>query len=93
MLFWIKIEYIGIMMAPAIWLWFSLKYSGLEKYATPKIGMLIFLIPAITLLMVLTNGYHHLHYQEVLVDESGPFPLLAIKIGPWYYIHLSFFYI
>nr|WP_262917692.1 histidine kinase N-terminal 7TM domain-containing protein [Cognataquiflexum rubidum] len=93
MLFWIKIEYIGISMAPGTWLWFSIKYSGLEKYATPKIFFLIFLVPAITFLMVLTNEFHHLHYQEVTVDESGPFPLLAIKIGPWYYIHLSFFYI
>jgi len=93
MLFWIKIEYIGISMAPGTWLWFSLKYSGLEKYATPKILLMIFVVPAITFLMVLTNEFHHLHYQEVSVDESGPFPLLAIKIGPWYYIHLSFFYI
>jgi len=93
MLFWIKIEYIGISMAPGAWLWFSLKYSGLEKYANPKFGLMVFLIPAITFLMVLTNEYHHLHYREVMVDESGPFPLLAIKIGPWYYIHLSFFYI
>jgi signal transduction histidine kinase len=93
MLFWIKIEYIGISMAPGTWLWFSLKYSGLDKYANPKIDLLVFLIPALTLLMVLTNEYHHLHYREVMVDESGPFPLLAIEIGPWYYIHLSFFYI
>lgn len=93
MLFWIKIEYIGISMAPGTWLWFSLKYSGLEKYATPKIFTLIFVVPLITFLMVLTNEFHHLHYQEVSVDASGPFPLLAIKIGPWYYLHLSFFYI
>ena len=93
MLFWIKIEYIGIAMAPGTWLWFCLKYTGLEKYSNPKIGLMIFTIPVVTFLMVLTNDYHHMHYQEVMVDNSGPFPLLAIKIGPWYYIHLSFFYI
>jgi signal transduction histidine kinase len=93
MLFWIKIEYIGIALAPGAWLWFCLKYSGLEKYSNPKIGLMIFVVPVVTLLMVLTNEYHHLHYREVHVDYSGPFPLLAIQAGPWYFIHLCFFYI
>jgi signal transduction histidine kinase len=92
MLLWIKIEYIGIAMAPGTWLWFCLKYSGLEKYSNPTVASLVFMIPALTFFMVLTNEFHHLHYKEVMVDDSGPFPLLAITIGPWYYVHLSFFY-
>lgn len=93
MLFWIKIEYIGIAMAPGTWLWFCLRYTGMENFTRPKIAFLVFGIPALTLLMVLTNEFHHLHYREVMVDDSGPFPLLAIKPGPYYFIHLSFFYI
>nr|WP_255737480.1 histidine kinase N-terminal 7TM domain-containing protein [Cognataquiflexum nitidum] len=93
MLFWIKIEYIGIALAPGTWLWFCLRYTGMEHYTRPKIAFLVFGIPALTFLMVLTNEFHHLHYREVMVDNSGPFPLLAIKAGPYYFIHLSFFYI
>ena len=31
MLFWIKIEYLGIAFAPGLWLWFCIKYVGLER--------------------------------------------------------------
>lgn len=93
MLFWIKIEYIGISFAPAAWLWFCLKYTGLEKWTNSKATILIFTLPLVTYLLVLSNSYHHLHYKEVLMDFSGPFPLLSITIGPWYYIHTTFFYL
>lgn len=93
MLFWIKIEYIGISFAPAAWLWFCLKYTGLEKWINSKTAVLIFTLPLVTYLLVLTNSYHNLHYKEVLVDYSGPFPLLSITIGPWYYINTAFFYL
>lgn len=93
MLFWIKIEYIGIALAPGAWLWFCLKYTGLERYTHTKFALLVFGIPVITYFMVFTNSFHHLHYRNVMVDNSGPFPLLAIQPGPWYFIHLSFFYI
>lgn len=93
MLFWIKIEYIGISFAPAAWLWFCLKYTGLEKWINSKTAVLIFTLPLVTYLLVLTNSYHNLHYKEVFIDYSGPFPLLNITIGTWYYIHTSFFYL
>lgn len=93
MLFWIKIEYIGISLAPAAWLWFCLKYTGLENWTNSKTAILIFTLPIVTYLFVLSNNYHNLHYKEVMVDYSGPFPLLAITIGPWYYIHTAFFYL
>jgi signal transduction histidine kinase len=93
MLFWIKIEYIGISFAPAAWFWFCLKYTGLEKWINSKTAVLIFTLPLVTYLLVLSNSYHNLHYKEVLVDYSGPFPLLNITIGPWYFIHTAFFYL
>jgi signal transduction histidine kinase len=93
MIFWVKVEYFGISLAPGAWLLFCLKYSGLEKYHRPVSVFFIFLIPVVTFLLVLTNEYHHLHYHNVSLDNSGPFPLLDIKIGPWYFVHVSFFYL
>ncbi|GHB36519.1 two-component sensor histidine kinase [Mongoliitalea lutea] len=42
--------------------------------------------------MVITNDYHYFHYREIELDKSGPFPLLAITPGPWYFVHTLFFY-
>lgn len=93
MLFWIKIEYLGIAFAPGLWLWFCLKYVGLEKWRNIYTLTLVFLIPFTTYVLVLTNHLHQLHYADVELVTSGPFPLLGITIGPWYYVHTAFFYI
>ncbi|UJP67150.1 PAS domain-containing sensor histidine kinase [Mongoliitalea daihaiensis] len=93
MLFWIRIEYIGISFAPATWLWFCINYTNKERWLRKKYLLLIFLFPVLTYLMVITNDFHQLHYQSTSVDRSGPFPLLAITVGPWYYVHTIVFYI
>ncbi|WP_214073610.1 histidine kinase N-terminal 7TM domain-containing protein [Mucilaginibacter sp. dw_454] len=92
MLFWINFEYFGIAFAPTLWIVFVIGFTGKEHWLTPLNRFLIFLEPSITLLMVWTNHWHHLHYASVGVDNSGPFPLLAITTGIWYKIHTVYFY-
>ncbi|WP_144603032.1 sensor histidine kinase [Algoriphagus algorifonticola] len=89
----IYLEYIGISFTPAAWLVFSMIYTGYKKWSKPAVLVSVFLIPITTYLMVLTNDYHHLHYSSVGISNSGPFPLLDIEFGPWYYIHTIYSYI
>ncbi|SNR94248.1 PAS/PAC sensor signal transduction histidine kinase [Belliella buryatensis] len=93
MLFWIKIEYLGIAFAPGLWLWFCIKYVGLERWRNTNTLILVFFIPIMTYSIVLTNHLHQLHYAAVELVNTGPFPLLKITIGPWYYVHTTFFYV
>jgi PAS domain S-box-containing protein len=93
MLRWVRIEYVGIAFAPGTWLWFCLKYTGLHNWTSRKFFPLVFGIPILTFLLVVSNPWHHLHYKEVDIYLDGPFPLLAITVGPWYYVHVGFFYI
>jgi|JI6StandDraft_1071083.scaffolds.fasta_scaffold03474_7 PAS domain S-box-containing protein len=92
MLFWINIEYLGIAFIPAFWLLFLLKFTGKDKWLSPKYFYAFMLLPLITLLMVWTNKYHHLHYKSVSIDNSGTFPLLSLETGPWYFVHTIYFY-
>ena len=92
MLFWINVEYLGIAFIPAFWLLFLLKFTGKDKWLNPKYFYAFMLLPLITLLMVWTNKYHHLHYKSVSVDNSGTFPLLSLETGPWYIVHTIYFY-
>lgn len=94
MLFWIKIEYIGIGLIPALWFLFCVTYSGHEDWLTKGRIAAVSALPVVTVLMVWTNEYHYLHYASVAVDTtSGPFPLLDFEEGPWYWIHTLYFYI
>jgi len=93
MLFWIDLEYLGIAFIPAFWLLFLLKFTGKDQWLNTRNFLIVIALPIITLLMVWTNKYHHLHYKSVSVDSSGPFPLLSIETGPWYIIHTIYFYL
>ncbi len=93
MLFWIRIEYLGIAMIPAYIIQFTLAFTGREHYIHLTNQISWFFIPFLTLILVATTPLHGLHYSSVGVDTSGPFPMLAFERGPWYWIHTVYFYL
>ena len=92
MLFWIRLEYIGISLLPAMWIMFVIHYIDRGEWLTRRTRTLIFTFPVIALALVWTNERHHIHYESAAVDNSGPFPVLAIRPGPWYHVHTAYFY-
>ena len=92
LIFWIKIEYLGLLAAPVCWVIFSLKYTGVKPKFVRQIGISLFVFQVITYLLVLTNSYHGLHYKSNWLIETGPFPLLGIEKGPWYKVQTIFSY-
>ena len=90
MLLWVKIEYLGVSTATAFWLILVIQYAGHDKWLTRINLMLLFLIPAITLILNYTNQFHHLYYRSLTVAADGPFPMVDVSPGPWYWIHTVF---
>ncbi|WP_411274622.1 histidine kinase N-terminal 7TM domain-containing protein [Daejeonella sp.] len=93
MLFWINLEYLGVSFMPACWFFFIVKFTGRDEWISKRNLALVLVIPIVTLLLVWTNDYHHLHYKNISIDSSGPFPLLTIERGPWYFVHTFYFYV
>lgn len=93
MLFWSKFQYLGLVMAPACWLVFALKYTGYDTSTKKWIYPALFFLPVLTYLIVLTNNWHHLHYKRNWLITSGPFPLLGIEKGIWYSVQIIFSYL
>ncbi|MDP2043151.1 MAG: histidine kinase N-terminal 7TM domain-containing protein [Algoriphagus sp.] len=95
MLFWVKLQYIGLVLAPSCWLVFALKYTAYDTSKKPWLYPLIFILPFLTYLIVLTNSWHNLHYKDSWLIADGPFPILGIEKGIWYpvlVIYSYFFY-
>ncbi|AWW32334.1 PAS domain-containing sensor histidine kinase [Echinicola strongylocentroti] len=93
MLFVVNFEYVGIALVPVFWLLFVLKFVGKEAWLNRKQIACQFIFPLLSIIMVWTNGLHHLHYQKAVVKEmDGLYGLLTSK-GPWYIIHTSYFYL
>lgn len=92
MMFWIRVEYIGIALIPAFWLLFCIQFTGVWSGLNQRLRPLLFIFPVMTLLVVWTNEWHHLHYLETSVAAVDGLYLLDIQIGPWYIGHLVLFY-
>jgi len=91
---WISIEYIGISLLPLSWLLFCLKLSGKDHWYQNKINMFILIATAvIPILMVWTNDYHHLHFKSYHMDTTGDFPMVALEMGPSFWIFTLYFYL
>ncbi|HXF60592.1 MAG TPA: histidine kinase N-terminal 7TM domain-containing protein, partial [Caldilineaceae bacterium] len=93
MRFWVRVEYLGIPIVPVLWLLFALQYSGHDRWLARPVVLLLFVVPLCTLLLNYTNKWHHLYYTSVSVDYSGPFPVLALQKGPWYWVNAAYAYL
>lgn len=90
MLFWSKIQYLGIPFLPALILSFSICYTGRQVGLSLPRLILIFSIPMITLGARLSNPYHFLFYSSVTMDTTALIPLLKFEPGPFYLIHVCY---
>jgi diguanylate cyclase (GGDEF)-like protein len=84
MLFWSKIEYIGILTFPTLYLVFTAEYTGQEKRLTRGNVFLLSAIPAVLMLIKIFDSSLHLIYTSVHVDAGGLIPLLTFTRGPLY---------
>ena len=76
-LFWVKIEHIGIEFISPFWLLFTLSLSGRQKVLTLKRIYALFIIPLIMVILVFLNKMH-LNPQ---ITEGAPFPTLSYTRG------------
>jgi len=91
-LFFTDIEYIGITLLPVAWLALALEFSGHESWLSLKRFGPLVIIPIITMVLVWTNGYHSLIYEDAWVDFSQGYPALEIVRGLWYWVNVAYSY-
>lgn len=93
MRFWLSIEYFGIATAPVFWLLFTIRYTGGGDWLDDWRVALLFIVPALTIILNLTNELHYFYYTSIALDTTGPFPLLALERGPWYWFNVVYSYL
>jgi len=81
--------YVGVIGVPSLFLFFALSFTNHGERSNRRLMILLAIEPVITLLLVLTNNYHHLVLQTVTND----FTWLELEHGPWYFVNLVYSYI
>ncbi len=89
-LFWTKVQYIGIITLPAAWLVYTLQFTGREKWLTRRTLILSSVVPAIVLLLILTNGAHGLMWTDAVLDTSGSFTVLHYTDGLGFRVMITY---
>lgn len=81
---WVMIQYIGVCYFGTVFFEFTYYYKKFEM-PSKLIRALIYGVPTINILMVLTNKVHYLFFTSVTIYQNS--------YGFWFYIHTTFSYI
>ena len=84
---WLKIQYLGIVCVPVIWLLFCLRYANIRLPRISTFILILSVIPLITLGLVFTNGDHHLIWSRLSFINRYDINLLALNYGSWFWVH------
>lgn len=85
-LFWNRIEYVGIPFVSALWMTTATMYTGCFVRRKKILVPAIFGIPILTLIFRLTNDFHQLYYVSVDFAEAFGTLLLVREAGPWMHV-------
>ncbi|MFF2092751.1 histidine kinase N-terminal 7TM domain-containing protein [Paenibacillus sp. NPDC058174] len=88
----LQLEYLGIPFVSAFWLLLVIQFTGLAVRHRKWLTVLLFIVPALTFLLHLTNDWHHWIYEEYILNENGTVPLYNTVKGPWYAVHAVYNY-
>jgi len=91
--FWAKVEYLGIVIGPVAALVLALEYTGHENWLTLRGRVLLLVVPIITVALVWTNELHGLIWSKVQIDRSTSIALLDVEYGVWFIMHTAYSYL
>jgi diguanylate cyclase (GGDEF)-like protein len=90
---WSKLSYLGIVNLGPLWLMFAFMYSHPQKRAYPRWAAWLWLVPFLTLGLVLTNEWHHLIWSSYTFSSTEPGARLVYGHGLVFWIHAFYVYL
>jgi diguanylate cyclase (GGDEF)-like protein len=88
-----KILYLGMTLAPSLWLGFALRYTGIHAWWSKRGRTFLLTIPGfIAFLLGVTNEHHLLIWKSMRMRVEHPTPLL-LEFGVGFWIFAAIVYI
>ena len=91
-LFWAKVEYIGAVATPTLFLIFVLTYSLQRRWLGWRSGILLSIFPVLTLAAAWTNQYHEWVWNSFNYSPTE-INTIIYGHGAWYYALLAYDYV
>jgi len=91
--FWGKIQYIGIVSVPLLWVGFAFHHANQARWLTLRTMVLMSIVPVATFILVLTTESHGLVWREISITKTGGFSALSVSYGYWFWINAIYAYV
>lgn len=88
-LFWSKLSYFGIIFTPLYFYFFTLRFFR-AKPISFKLRLLLFTLSFLPIIGVLTNDYHHLHWESAYINEENNTTIY--HYGPLFWLTFAYTY-
>ncbi|ABQ90779.1 histidine kinase N-terminal 7TM domain-containing protein [Roseiflexus sp. RS-1] len=92
-LWWVRLEYVGIVSAPVAWLWFAAEYTDSFTWLNRRRVWLLGIVPVLTMVMMLTNDVHRLFWQSIILSRNGFLTVFDSTLGLWFWVHTAYSYL
>jgi PAS domain S-box-containing protein len=92
-LFWAKIQYFGVTVLPVALLVFALEFSGRKTWLTIPRLVALLVVPAITLLLALSNDAHRLVWSAWDLQSIGNTVVLHLEQSVVFWVNVIYTYI
>lgn len=95
--FWARFGFflamLSAILTPPFWLFFALDYSDLIHRLTRRHVLALNSIPALSLVLYLSNSLHHGFFQSLTFEPSRSLgTIIGMVYGPWFYVHSFYSY-
>ncbi|MCO8252605.1 ATP-binding protein [Haladaptatus sp. AB618] len=89
-LFWVNVQYFGIVVIPISWFAFACEYTGHDEWLTRRSLSIPVLYASVTLVLVWTNPVHHLVRASSKLVFTGGVLRLDRTFGPWFWLSVVY---
>ena len=90
--FWFHLQYISNIFTPTVWFVFVLQYSRQDRWFARPRRWLLFVEPAIQLLLLLTDGSHTILWDNFILDSTYAIPALLYTRRAGNALHIAYIY-
>jgi PAS domain S-box-containing protein len=85
--------YVGITTIPVWFFFFSAEYCGLSIFKKVNLLSLFWILPLISIVLLITNDAHHLFYSESKLSYAHGIAYHHTSFGFWWWINLTYSYL
>ena len=87
-----KFQYLGVTPVGVLWLLFTTQYSRIAWPAERITRVLVWIVPIVTMLLVITNEQHSLHWAAIDEGMTAFGRRVTYRAGVWYWVHVAYSY-